>query len=453
MAVTLNSRPSTWSAVKNPLVYKLRREDYAWTQVNNNGGFAQFQFNGVDLTSYFQAGNSIIVLNASGAGSVRTVSGSSFSAGNTLVDTSYSFAGVAGYTILNNLSKRTDYHVEIEVFQASDDQSLTDGVVFSFTPGTDGVAYCDISQIVKAYLTAEWNSLAGLNEAEADTSLKVYIKYQEYYDGALIGAQTSDSASPIHGVLAGLQIPSANGNNLTDYVPADYLKKFLTVFERPKIWRGYPATLSFIFPSGINYNVIRTQHNAAGTTVASGTEFMTGASDPDSGHVNRLNLLYNFAIVDEAKTFKVNFDILGVAHTEILTFDVEDVCNNPVMLVWKNSLGGDSFWMFEHSQEAGYNLSGSKKAKRMTLFAEHLTLNQWEALNELNTLGEVYAENIIEFTSSVNKTHKRDGAQVYVLDASGNKTGVIVIPTTSVINTKDETHSIEIEIELPQRIE
>jgi hypothetical protein len=459
MAVTVTARPFEWNAIKNPTVYKLARIDYAISVLNNAGGFAQAQINSTDLTAYFQVGNTVILQSSTGLVSLKgSVTASAFSSPNTLITTDLLHADVIAAGVndnITNLSKRTDYRIEVEVFQASDNKSLADGVVFSFTPDTTGLAYADMSAIVKAYLSPEWSEPAALNEIEEDTSLKVYIKYQEYYDGALVGAQTDDVANPRYAVFGALQIPSSVGNNLTAYVPADNTKKFLTIFERLKLWRGYPATLSFIFPDALVLYVSRKQYDQSGTLI--GVEDIDALNTANDDAVNRLDLMSGFALDANAKTLKVKLvtESLGVYtdYTEELTFAVEDPCDNPVLLVWKNSLGGDAFWMFEHSQEVGYNLSGSKKAKRMTLFAEHLTLNQWEALNELNTLGEVSQENIVEFTSSVNKTAKRDGAQVYVVDASGNKTGVIVIPTTSVINTKDEVHSIEIEIEYPQRIE
>lgn len=519
MAVSITTRPAVWSAVKNPVVYK--------------------------FTS-------------------------------------------TGHGALAN------YRIEVEVFRASDNSSLTDGVKFAFSPDASGITYADISAVIKAYLSAEWITPVALNESEQDTSLKFYIKYQELYDGSATSV-VDDVANPRYAVLAGLQIPSANGNNLTDYVPGSAFKKFLTAFETFKFWRGRSCTLSFIYPEGLGAMYLyRLQLNAAGAII--GHEELDAIDSGDAGAVNRIDINNGLTLDDAAATLQTklalhgtggellsnpgftgtmapwtneagagpdwtygsdkvslvfsgagtsdnlslnfgNFDAgwywitynigtdpsqqatlyvefyndgvlvttepiitvepaIGLSeavsntalvyfngvfdtvkirvsygaaavfsmtnfslkkiettdYTELLVFDVEDPCDNPVMLYWKNSLGGDSFWLFEHGQEAGYSYSGSKKAKRMTLFSEHLTLNQWEALNELNTLGEVYKENIIEFTSTVNKSHKRDGAQVYMVDASGNKTGVIVIPTNNVINTKDEVHSIEIEIELPEVI-
>src|SRR5690606_26908648 len=107
---------------------------------------------------------------------------------------------------------------------------------------------------------------------------------------------------------------------------------------------------------------------------------------------------------------------------------------------WKNSLGGDAWWMFDYDQEVSYNLSSEKKAKRLQLFTNNLTADQWEALNELNHIGEVYKKNITELTSSVDKSHAQDGTQVYAVDADGNKVGVIVIPKSNVMFTRMKRH-------------
>jgi hypothetical protein len=581
-------------------VYNLQRQDYIIDQVNDNGSLHQFQIDGVDLTAYFQVGNTVYVDWNSGPTVTAAITASAFSGGNTLVTIQDTFVSSYPGGVVNNLSKRTDYRIEVEVFKASDDSSLTGGVKFSFTPGNDGIAYADVSDIVKAFLTAEWIEPSALNETEDDTSLKFYIKHQEFYDGALQGSQTSDSGNPRYAVFGALQIPSSVGNNLTDYVPADDTKNFLTLFTNPKLWRDYPATLSFIYATSLtDAYALQRYYNSIGAIVGS-----TSLTVLDTGEIDAVNKLmltsgsldeaaetlvlqvgqkpaepadYTEALVvpdddftlgmtpggpwyndvdagtnwtgsggistapttetktvrqdlsyslsnrfvkatltlqwDSSGTYRVKFFIgstfvlssptvgLGVGtditftlyiHQTVMTDDnkigikvekvsgstvaiflisvaldegafvpffapltlqIESPCNNPVMLMWKNSLGGDAFWLFEHGQESVYNFSGRKKAKRLTLFAENLTLDQWEAISELNHLGEVYQENIVEFTSSVNKSAVRDGSQVYVLDEDGNKTGVIVIPTQSLINTKNTLHSIEIEIEFPERYE
>lgn len=486
----------------------------------------------------------------------------------------------------------TNYRIEVEVFRASDDTSLTDGVKFSFSPDADDVTYADVSTIIKAFLKAEWSNPAAINEIETDTFLKFYIKYQELYDGSAV-AVVDDVANPRYAVFGALQIPSTVGNNLSDYVPGDDTKQFLTVFDRPRLWKNpsgsglYPPTLSFIYPDGLPALYVYTEkYNSAAALYASlywpissanddavnrldidqavsidstlktlklklvahgvGAEILTNPSfvgslapwtniaigtnwawnageyaecatlpssilsqiignqavgwyvveyDVDPGAVGctiTIQLYDNGALVmnlfsgviasgaretytklanptavfDEVRIsvtppsgtpdFKIySFSLKPFAptdYTDLLTIDVETPCDNPILLIWKNSLGGDAQWLFDYDQEISYSLSG-KKAKRMVLHANDLTTDQWEALNELNHLGEIYRHNITEFTSSVNKSHLRDGFQAYVVDASGNKTGVIIIPTQNVMFSRMTRHQFRIEIEYPERYE
>ncbi len=123
---------------------------------------------------------------------------------------------------------------------------------------------------------------------------------------------------------------------------------------------------------------------------------------------------------------------------------------NPITLMWRNSLGGESSWTFNFNQEFTYKLQDPYKNKWYTLFDQSLTLAQYNALNDLFTLGQIYQTPIVELTTSVDKTEARIGQQVYIVDSSGNKTGVIVIPTENKTMTKRNKHSFIATIELPE---
>jgi hypothetical protein len=126
-----------------------------------------------------------------------------------------------------------------------------------------------------------------------------------------------------------------------------------------------------------------------------------------------------------------------------------DVCDNPIMLFWKNTLGGDSWWMFEKNQEYTIENVAGRKVKRMVLFAENLTLNEWEGLNELISFRETYHNNVIDI-STTTRSKSVIGSQVWVVDQEGNATGVVVVPSSFRTETRNETHSLEIEIEFPE---
>lgn len=506
MAVSITSRPALWSAVKNPVVYK--------------------------------------------------------------------FATTGGPFTL--------YRIEVEVFDL-DDNSLTGGVKFAYTPDPNGVTIADISAILRAVLRPDWAKPSSLSEAEPETGIGFYIKYQEVYDGSSEPVQ-EDDGNPRYAVFGGLQIPSPVGNSMENYVIGDDAKKALTLFEKPIIWKGYPVTASIIVPEdaedlflsfdddgvrttteeitdrgivrldistndAIKERAIRIIHDIellTDTTFSNGVsaDWYNEGSLSDwssagaewaevdvgstSGSVSSL-LTQDYAgspgkyrltvkafksssgVFDDV-TFGVVFsDSDGVVDTVVfgniqstsdaspdiftqeveidepfekvqvsvsrvnvasditvtvmevslidpeenmmpLVCEVRDACANPVMLFWKSSLGGDAWWLFENDQEVSYELSGYK-AKRMKLRAGNLTVDQWEALNELNHIGEVYKQNIVEFTSSIDKSHLIDGAQVYVVQPNGDKVGVIVRPTNSVMFTRARRHEFEIEIEFPERYE
>lgn len=69
----------------------------AYDQQNNVGGFAQLQINGVDLTAYFEVGNFIYYfVNIGSAEFKGIITASSFSGGNTLINTDQALAAGTG---------------------------------------------------------------------------------------------------------------------------------------------------------------------------------------------------------------------------------------------------------------------------------------------------------------------------------------------------------------------
>jgi hypothetical protein len=435
----------------NPVVYRLRREDYQFSQINDDGGDAQIQIDGVDLTTYFEVDDVVFI---EGLGQA-TVTASAFSGGNTLVTVDIVFTATAvGY--INNLSKRTDYKIEVEVFDFETDQALAPRLVLS--PNAAGEVRADISGIMRAFLYADWEEVA-LNEPEANTSKKVYIKYQEFYDVTYFDL-VDDVASPIVCVFAFIPIllgspPDfsryAHGGNLLPYFIGDDSKKFLTRMF-PALWRGYPFTLSFCFPDGVGPVDRRVrQYDSQGQELSDDLETLDpGSGDPTTDTVHRLDV---GDIDPEAVRILVSLQqSAGPALTEELEVTVKDPCESPVLLWWKNTLGGDSFWLFDENQEYEFTYPGGRRVRRMTLFADNLSIQQWDSINELNSPSDVFALNIVDYEMSdvINKTHFRNDNQVYIINADATKTGVIVIISPNRTKTFYKKHAIEVTIELPE---
>jgi len=186
--------------------------------------------------------------------------------------------------------------------------------------------------------------------------------------------------------------------------------KTLTKFEEFRIFRGWPFLVSYL----------------------------------DTSSVLLVDLKYQMPsqVLDE-------YDVSFATGMVPIKTTVLEPCDNSVLLVARNTLGGGLSWPFFYNQEYTFTYDNGVKRKRLRLFSENLTINQWESLEDFVTLGEVYNNSIVEFSSSVIKTQSRIGSQAYVIDSEGNKTGVIVIPNANTTNTRQERHIFTIDIEYP----
>lgn len=568
MSLVVTQRPSvtdtetsTWNAVGNPVLYKMQRKDFIFNQVNNNGGFVQLQFNGVDITGSFANGDSLYVKSDNDVyDSFGEQTAEAFSGGNTLITTDIPYVSAAPGGFCNNDTLRPLYRVEVEVYN-SDDELLNEAP-FVYSPTSKGALAIDISAILRANLLPDINfDLTGTTEVFEDTNfLGFYIKYREVWTGSA-ESQTDDVANQFYAVFAANQIPAPYGGNMLDYIitnqlvngfddtdlttwtnesgagvdwttgtapdvsltngqasdelrraisisdslgyqiavfvtiatnPLDSLKllingveqhewtslsvgnstkvnaqilnevditsigfvasqtssgntsititrvvfgsapqpkRILTNFERLVIWHGFPNLFSFINESN-----------------AVNIEFPTGTLSESVS-----DGIYAIRIPDDIDE---DFDLLltgGVLPISIsIPVEVRTPCANPIMLIGRNKQGGILQWVFEYSQEYTFDYGNDIKAKRLVLRATGVTINDWEALQDFITLGQVYQNNIVELTNTTNKTSTRVGQQVYVLEPDGTMTGVIVIPTRNSTETKLKQHFFEIEIEYPQ---
>lgn len=453
MSLTVNQRPSTtisgetsrWNAIAHPLLYKLQRKDFTFASITNSGGFVRLVLDASfgDVASSFDVDDVVYFQTDAGVyATTGNVTASTYSAPNTLVtlDTTY-ISSSTGW--VNNETLRPNYRLEYEVYNTGG--TLLNEEPFYKSPSPSGLVTIDISTIVRAYLSPNTDAdLTGSTKIFDSTNayLKFYIKYRETWTGSA-ESQTNDSANQFFAVLGAKQIPSTYGSNMAEHVSfsdGGPLPDWLTKFDSPVAWRGYPFLLSAIIGDGV----------AGNQFVNVGGDTTTPAAY--AGKLIDVDLLEILATeTPESVTATIyRDDAVDVKIVESVTVELRDACANPVMLLARNSLGGCIQWMFDHSQDYDFDYGDGRKAKRHVLYAEGLSINEWESLQDFITLGEIYRDNITEFTSATIKTSTRIGQQVYVLDSSGNKTGVIVIPTRNRTKTQQAKHSFEIEIEYPE---
>jgi len=219
---------------------------------------------------------------------------------------------------------------------------------------------------------------------------------------------------------------------------------------RPRIWDGYPFLLSAAF--GYMDEPITCfvdGYDDAGVSFDQG-QLVASYSDQviDFNIASIWDTTGN--TVSDASYFLVYIkNDEGDVVTDVLRIDVATACKNPIMLIGRNSLGGVLQWLFDYSQDYEPSFDDDVKAKRLIMYDNTLSQNQFYALQDFITLGAVYRNPIVEFTSTTNKTTTRNGQQVYVVGTDLSKIGVVVIVTKNKTQTKAINNSFEIEIEYP----
>ncbi len=442
---------SVWNAVGNPIIYSWQYYDGIVDSVINGGGDAFLQISG-DVSAQF--GGTTAYVNAPPYVGVYIVSAAPFALGITTVELATPFiSDASGYAFgVDNID--TGFSVEIEIRDSITSAQL--GTTLTIAAGTDGlIKSSDISELIKAYLSAEIDvDLTGVDDYFDDVNgyRSTYVIYTLTIDG-VDQSPVNDSANPIYSVFGARQIPSPYGGNMGGYVTfadGDPKAKFLTIFTRPKMWRSFPFIISVINADSTTGDCfLNVRYNDSEGNLIDEENSAPNISSVGLYIFNVINIL---AIPDNAVTCDLTlFRVTGATElTETLTCDIASPCDNPIMLVARNSLGGVLQWVFDASQDHLPDYGNDIKSFRNVLYAENLSINEYFALQDFIRLGDIYRDNIIEFTADTIKTASRIGHQVYIVNVEGEKIGVIAIPTRNRTETKQKKHRFELEIEYPE---
>lgn len=332
-----------------------------------------------------------------------------------------------------------NYRLDVYVFNAADTQLNADPV--SFIPDGSGNIVADIQSVLKANTSPDFTGTLNTNTEVFDDSgvyLKFYIKYQEVWTSSA-ESLVNDSANQFFAIYGSMRVPSTYGGNFAEYVSFDDgtpASKLLTRFDTIKMWSGWPCLVSMIVGDGVSgTQQVKTDSDATSASAYAGKVITVD-----------LNEIITTQTVENDSIALYKDGTPDVLLSEELPIELDEACENPVLLIGRNKLGGMMSWMFDIDQD--YSIP--KGAKRKVLKASNLTLAQWEGLHDFFRDGDIYKNAFVELTSSINKTSSQIGNQVYAVDEDGNKTGVIVIPTSNSTRTRQTKHYFEIEIEYPE---
>lgn len=346
------------------------------------------------------------------------------------------------YKLTSTNYAQAGYRFVVEIWNATTAAKIADAV---YNSDQSGNLVVNIGTFLKANLSQDVTHAIDNDGLLKDTNfIEYYIKYREIWNAGS-ETQVNDSANTRLAIYGGIQLP-ASANSLSDYVVTDTstTSKFLTKLTTPVMWRNWPFAIS-VLTDNIADSIVVEADSASLSAADIGTDLdpkqITSVVLTDSAFDNA---------TDKEFTLRCYNDTEAAASSEAKTIELRDSCANPVLLMGRNSLGGLLFWLFDVTQDYTFNYEDGRKAKRLVLTALNLSINEWEALEDFNSLGTIYRNNITEVTSSTIKTKSVIGQQVYAVNADGTKLGVIVIPNQNLTKTKQVTHSFTLEIEYPE---
>ena len=248
--VTLDNRPTrdiagetfAWTAGYNPVIYEFTRRDDTFTSMTRSGNQLTIVRN--DATA---DDTNIFLVSGLYKSRATVISGAGTSTITVVPETFNNYSdSVNGY--YNLLTARTNYRIEVRIFEVGSDNLLG---VRNVTPGIDGILSLDLSDFIGAFFDhSDGFDYAQVNRRARNKSVKFYITYQEIYDGSS-EAVVSDATNPVFAVDAAKQIGDTNGQNMAEHVPLNDINaadaRFLSTFEIPKVWAGYPFSIDFVY--------------------------------------------------------------------------------------------------------------------------------------------------------------------------------------------------------------
>lgn len=254
---TINGEVSKWNAVRNPILYKFQRQDFSYSQINNNGGSVQIQFNAVDYGAFFTIGGYVYLKSDNGVYDVVaqiTDTDIVIGPGDTIItiDTPYVSASTAGFCNSNNY--KTGYKVEAELYDASNTLLGT----LNNTMNSRGVVLCDVSTFLKNQLSPDNDAdLTLTSEVYDDSNVYIgfYIKYTEVFTDSA-ESQTDDSENVFFAVGGAMQIPSAYGGNFYEYLILSDMKIASVTIETASVLTGNSVPVDIVAAPGAGYVIV-----------------------------------------------------------------------------------------------------------------------------------------------------------------------------------------------------
>jgi len=344
-------------------------------------------------------------------------------------------AFIGKYMDLSFYGLSSQYTINVEHYDVTGSLTTTDTIIADTGICRTGILPAATDKKILAKVINSFTILAGTSWTNFGVAL-AFTKAASTLSANITASQTYIAEQPCVGV------------DLTTFSPITFSVNISGV------WTGTITVTVFIDNVVQEYRFASTSQTTNGTYPLVVQPSSTAGSS--LGSIEKIRITANGA---GGNTGTANV-VITIPNGQVVTFafsqqeiEVVEACERPVTLAWNNRIGGVDWWTFKYNQEISYNFTDVRKIRRLRLRAENLTYEQWQMVNGLNTIGEIYNRSYSEQDFKVRGKQRKVDNQAYLLLDDLSLLEVIVNPTVNVTQTKQNSHNVDITIELPDGFE
>lgn len=287
---------SYWVASGNPILFKYQRKDLGVISVTQGpavDGVTKIKVSVSAVPAELLAGQKVYINNFGYEGTYEVINKS---VGSFVLDATWIGNQTGGF--VNFVEARNNYHMDINVYRAASGGDVLLGN-YRYYDNTTGIVTIDLQGVIDAQMNVDNEfDYSVINAADEGKSFAFIFYYRENWrSNTSVGSYTS-YGTYFFAVKAVRQLGDPYGQNMRDYmldvatdpVYEDYIAKFLSVFERPVYFVGYPFTLSFLYTQEVSaYYLIRKEQEKDINSINVGAETSATLLYPSRTQLNRVN--------------------------------------------------------------------------------------------------------------------------------------------------------------------
>ena len=303
---TVSGNVSRWSAVTNPVTFKVERQDLNIIGVGDNNGLVEVAtINILDLLPFGTAVGDKIYLKSGNYDAVGTIQAFP-SPGKFTLD--LGFIDNASGGIINMITNRINYRLQVRILVIINNLYTLLVTRGQFRPNEKGIALIDIRSWLKTVpkMINEFQYDI-LNQKDENLGGRYVFQIRELFTDA---SETFEGVflNPDDGninffVNAARQIQDEHGGNMAQFVPfgTDVVESekmlFLSGFVQPSRFVGFPFDLQFIYSDIITNRIVKKEERSRDINDLLKDSNSDELDNSHSPNVNRLTLNEGYDIL------------------------------------------------------------------------------------------------------------------------------------------------------------